>query len=126
MAILNALGKIAITLQRYPKLTGLELIATDTQNRTLPYILVGDFTIITPISFANETLKLWRNCSRSRLSTSIALSRLMRRAKSQEGEILSTHSTVFILLPLKNNTDTESSSIVKKMTEEKDLLLSEF
>ena len=60
------------------------------------------------------------------LSTSIALSRLMRRAKSQEGEILSTHSTFFILLPLKNNTDTESSSIVKKMTEEKDLLLSEF
>ena len=50
----------------------------------------------------------------------------MRRAKSQEGEILSTHSTVFKLLPLKNNTDTESSSIVKKMTEEKDLLLSEF
>ena len=31
-----------------------------------------------------------------------------------------------ILLPLKNNTDTESSSIAKKMTEEKDLLLSEF
>ena len=31
-----------------------------------------------------------------------------------------------ILLPLKNNTDTESSSIAQKMTEEKDLLLSEF
>ena len=50
----------------------------------------------------------------------------MRRAKSQESEIISTNSPVFILLPLKNNTDTESSSIVNKLTEEKDLLLSEF